>query len=135
MNQTVPNPTTLACRRYLRQMAGMTVVYLIVLYVSVTQLRHIHTGTLHYLIALVPLVPVALLVPIFIGYYRNVDEFERRMQTESLAIAGGITAVLGATYGFLELAGLPNPSAWWTWTVFMVTWAIVRPIVGRHYSR
>jgi hypothetical protein len=134
MNQIAPNPTTLACRRYIRQMAGMTIAYLIVLFGAVTALKHVHTGPLHYVIALLPLIPVALLVPIFIGYLQNTDEFERRMQTESMAIAGGLTAMLSVTYGFLEVAGWPHPSAWWTWCVFMVAWAIARPIVGRYYQ-
>ncbi len=134
MNQTSLNPTTVACRRYIRQMAGMTIAYLIVLFGSVTALKHIQTGPLHYFIALLPLIPVALLIPIVIGYLRNTDEFERRMQSDSMAIAGGLTAMLSVTYGFLEVAGWPHPSAWATWTVFMVAWAIARPIVGRYYQ-
>lgn len=134
MNQTSPNPTTLACRRYIRQTLVMTIAYLIVLYGAVTALKHIHTGPLHYVIALLPLIPVAFLVPIIIRYLQHTDEFERRMQTDSMAIAGGLTALLSVTYGFLELAGLPHPSAWWTWTVFMLAWAIARPIVGRYYQ-
>ena len=134
MNQTSVNPTTLACRRYIRQMFATTVVYLIVLFGCVTALKHVPDGPLHYALALLPLIPVALMVPIFIGYYRNTDEFERRMQAESLAIAGGVTAMLSVTYGFLEVAGWPHPSAWWTWTILMLTWAIARPLVGRHYQ-
>lgn len=134
MNQTSANPTTLACRRYIRQMAAVTIAYLLVLFGCVTALKHVPDGALHYVLALLPLIPVALMVPIFIGYYRNVDEFERRMQAESLAIAGGVTAMLSVTYGFLEVAGWPHPSAWWTWCVLMVTWAIARPLVGRHYQ-
>jgi hypothetical protein len=134
MDQTSINPTTLACRRYIRQMAVMTTAYVVVLFVSVTVLKHMHPGPLRYVVALLPLIPVASLVPIFIGYYRTTDEFERRMQAESLAIAGGVTAMLSVTYGFLEIAGLPHLSAWWTWTVLMVSWAIARPLVGRHYQ-
>lgn len=135
MNQTSMNPTTLACRRYMRQMAVTMVAYLVILFASVWTIKHVVPGgPFHYLIALLPLVPVAFLVPIFIGYYRNVDEFERRMQMESLAIAAGVTAMLSVTYGFLELAGLPHLSAWWTWTVLMLTWGITRPIVGRYYQ-
>lgn len=133
MNQTQTNPTVQACRRYIRQMAVMTLAYLIILYFAVTALKHVPAGPLHYVLALLPLIPVVLLVPIFIGYYRNTDEFERRMQSESLAIAGGITAMLSVTYGFLEVAGWPHPSAWATWMVFMISWAIARPIVGRYY--
>jgi hypothetical protein len=108
-----------------------------VLYVAVTALKRGHVGdpSLRYAVALLPLIPVATLVPIFIGYYRNTDEFERRMQAESLAIAGGVTAMLSVTYGFLEMAGLPHLSAWWTWAVLMVSWAIARPIVGRFYCQ
>ena len=134
MNETSANPTTLACRRYLRQMFFMTVAYMIVLFGSVTWLKHVPAGGLRYVIALLPLIPVAALVPIVVRYMRETDEFERRMQTESLAIAGGVTAMLAVTYGFLEIAGLPHLSAWWTWCVLMLAWAIARPLVGRHYQ-
>jgi len=109
-------------------------VYLVVLFGSVLWIKHGHLeGALRYIVALLPVIPVAFLVPIVLGYLRNTDEFERRMQTESLGVAAGITAMLSVTYGFLEIAGLPHLSAWWTWTVLMLSWGIARPIVGRYY--
>jgi hypothetical protein len=134
MNQTSTNPTTAACRRYQRQLFLMTVAYLVVLFAAVEILKHVPVGPLRYVIALAPLVPVALLVPIVVRYFRETDEFERRLQTESLAIAAGVTAMLSVTYGFLEVGGLPHPSAWWTWCILMISWAIARPIVGRFYQ-
>jgi hypothetical protein len=134
MNQTSVNPTTLACRRYQRQMLVTVIVYMIVLFGSVTALKHIPAGALRYAVSLLPLIPVAFLVPIVLRYLRETDEYERRMQVESLAIAAGVTAMLSVTYGFLELAGLPHLSAWWTWTVLMVAWAVARPLLARCYQ-
>ncbi|MBV8153837.1 MAG: hypothetical protein JO192_09330 [Candidatus Eremiobacteraeota bacterium] len=114
-------------------MLVVTAAYVIVLFASVETLKHLSAGPLHYVVALLPLVPVALLVPIVVRYLRETDEFERRLQTESLAIAGGVTAMVAVTYGFLEVGGMPHPSAWWTWCVLTISWAIARPIVGRYY--
>ena len=48
-------------------------------------------------------------------------------------IAAAVTGLSSATYGFLELAGLPHLSAWVTWIVVMGSWAVARSVVARHY--
>lgn len=129
------NPTQTALRRY--QVAGaiLLAAYFVVLSSCVTLLKELHpVGGLRYLLCLAPVVPVALLVPAVVRYFRDTDEFERRLTTDSLAIAAAVTAILSVTYAFLELAGLPHLSAWITWTVLMFTWAIARCIVARRYQ-
>jgi len=128
------NPTVAATRRYTAGLAAAMAGYVVVLFVTVWTIRHYDPqGVLRYVLALAPLVPIALIVPIGVRYFRDTDEFERRMMTESLAIAAGVTALLSATYAFLENAGLPPLSAWWTWSVLMGSWAIARMTVCRRY--
>jgi hypothetical protein len=130
------NPTQAAGRRYLAQLFVLMVVYVAVLFGAIAIVNAMHpTGALRYAILLVPLVPVVLLVPAILRYFVETDEFERRVMTESLAIAAAVTALLAVTYGFLEVAGLPRPSAWMTWIVLMGAWAVARFLVTRHYQR
>lgn len=129
------NPTEQAKRRYLTGLTIAMVAYLVVLFGSLTVVQRFEpAGLVRWLLLLAPLVPVAFLVPLVIRFMRETDEFERRIVTESLAIAAGVTAILAVTYGFLENAGLPHLSAWWTWGVLMFSWAIARVFVARHYQ-
>ncbi len=130
------NPTQAAGRRYLLQFGLLMVAYVAVLFGSIAAVNATHPeGALRYALLLAPLVPVALLVPAIVGYFVDTDEFERRVMTESLAIAAAVTALIAVTYGFLEVAGLPRPSAWLTWVVLMGSWAVSRWVVARHYQQ
>jgi hypothetical protein len=57
----------------------------------------------------------------------------RRMIVNSIALAGGATALLAVTYGLIEGEGFPFISAWWTYSVFMTSWVIAGFFVRRHY--
>jgi hypothetical protein len=130
------NPTQAAGRRYIVQMGILIGAYVAVLYGSIATVNALHpAGALRYLLYLAPVVPVALILPTIVRYFLATDDYERRVITESLAIAAAITALLAVTYGFLEAAGLPRPSAWITWFVLMGSWAVARFVVARHYQQ
>lgn len=129
------NPTSAAGRRYFIQAGMLAVAYVFVLFGAIAVVNEVHpTGIARYALLLAPVIPVGLLVPVIVRYFRDTDEFERRVMTESLAIAAAITALFSVTYGFLETAGLPHLSAWVTWAVVMISWAIARSVVASHYQ-
>lgn len=128
-----PNPTTQAQKRYLIQFTIAIVAYLVVLFGTRFAFRGL-TGPLETIVALLPIIPIAFIFMAVVRWLANTDEFNRRIIVESLAIAGGITALLAATYGFIENDPLPRPSAWWTWGVFMFAWAISSMILRRRYQ-
>jgi O-antigen/teichoic acid export membrane protein len=128
------NPTAVANRRYVVQIVICMVAYIAVLFPAVWLLNRGLEGPLKFVVAVAPIVPVAFVFLAVLRYFAATDEFERRVMVESLAVAGGITALLAVTYGFLQNAGLPYLSAWWTWTVFMASWLIARLLVSRHYD-
>jgi hypothetical protein len=132
---THDNPTVRARRRYIVRFTIAMIAYALVVLTTVLLVKRLEVhGIARYLLLAAPLVPLGFLVPVLIQYLRETDEFERRIQLESLAIAGGVTAALSVTYGFLESAGLPHPSAWWTWIVVMGTWGAARCFVSRQYQ-
>jgi hypothetical protein len=129
------NPTKVAARSYRIQLAVTMGLYVAILIASIEALNRLNPqGALRYALILAPLVPVALLVPAVVNYFRNSDELERRIVTEAFAIGAAVTAMLSVTYGFLENAGLPHLSAWWTWTVVMGVSAIARIALNRRYT-
>jgi O-antigen/teichoic acid export membrane protein len=128
------NPTLEAARRYRIALFIALAAYAIVLFATIALIKRFEPPVpVRVLALLAPLVPVGFMASVFLRYLRQTDEFERRVVTDSLAVAAGITAMLSITYGFLEVAGLPHPSAWWTWMVLMGSWGVARCFVAGRY--
>ena len=126
------NPTTRAMRRYMAEFTAAMVLYVVVLFGTRIAFRTYH-GPLETLIALAPVVPVFLVFIAALRLFQGTDEFNKRLMTDSLAIAGVITALFAVTYGFVEGDPLPRPSAWWTWTMFMAVWLAATLVLRLRY--
>jgi hypothetical protein len=85
-------------------------------------------------LAVVQGVTTAAVVLISVRSMRRLDEMQQRIQLEALALAFFGTGVLGATYGFLEGAGLPLID-WGAsiWPVMIGLWALGVLIASRRY--
>ncbi len=128
------NPAVAANRRYFWELGLAMGLYMVVLFSALTLVNGKHvSGGLEYAVLLAPVVPVALVFASVVRWLRSADELERQITLEALAVAAGITALLSVTYGFLEIAGLPHLSAWFTWCVLMGSWGIAKPFVARTY--
>jgi hypothetical protein len=111
---------------------------LLVLYLGVTAavmvwLRAHPTSDLRVPLALVPLLPLGGAVVLVIRLFRRSDELAHRIQIESLAYGFLLSAPVIVTYGFLEMAGLPRVSVWWSWVVLALGWWVGRRIAVRRY--
>ena len=129
MNQT--NPTAVAQKRYLREMTLATCSYVAILIGSVYALNHGVHGPLKIVVAVVPAFPIAGIFVAIVRWLQSTDEFLRQTQIIALAIAGGSTALITVTYGFLENGGLPRMSVWVSYLIFMTIWGVTVPIVQR----
>lgn len=120
--------------RYQIELFVSLAVYIVLLLVSIHELKRGVSGAGRVLWAISPMLPAAFMVGFIIRYVRRMDELQRRIQTESLAIAAGVTALLGLTYGFLEgSAGFPHIEAWWAWASVGFTWGIAGIVLRRRY--
>ncbi len=128
-----PNPTTAANRRYAIEFALSMLAYVVVLVISITVINYGLPPAWKLVFALLPIIPIAFVFAAIVRYVGSIDELQRRIHIESLALAAGITALLAVTYGFLETVGLPHLSAWFTYAAVMVAWLIARPFVARRY--
>src|SRR2546423_296460 len=118
MDTTTTNPIKRANRRYKIEFGLAISAYVIVFSVR----TWLFFGPLHLAgkpwisiaVALMPVIPIAFVGVAVLRWFRAVDELMRRILTESLAIAGAVTAFSAATYGFLENPPwFPYLSAWW----------------------
>ena len=107
--------------------------YVVIVLISVRAINQGLHDPLRLVFALLPLVPVAFVFAAIVRYMSSIDELQRQITIESLALAAGITALLAITYGFLETVGLPHLSAWFTYAAVMVAWIVAQPFVARRY--
>src|SRR5829696_8820108 len=131
------NPVTHAWRRYLVEFGLSMAAYVATIIVSRWLLRGPMRSAdegLQLAIALLPMVPILLVFGAIVRYLLGVDELVRRVQVDSLALAGGATALMAATYGLIEGDHLPKLSAWWTYGTFMIAWLIASIFVRRRYQ-
>ena len=82
------------------------------------------------LLSLAPMLPAIFLCVVIIRMIRRMDEMQRKLQVEALALAFAGTALLTFGYGFLEGVGLPRLSMFAVWPVMAGLW-VVGVLVGR----
>lgn len=122
-------------RRYLWQIAVLMALYVIILFVSIHALKTRHFSPLFTdLIAVTPAIPMFGVVAAVIQFMLSVDELQRQIHLEALAIAAGVTAALAVTYTFLEGVGFPHSQAWWAFVCIDLVWAISLRFVKRRYE-
>jgi hypothetical protein len=125
------NPITQARRRYLFEFGIFMTAYVAV---CLFWMFHGINGHERIAIALLAMIPIVFVFAAMVRYVLRTDEFDRKVTVESLALAGGATALIAATYGLLEAAGFSKQSAWWTYSVFMIGWIVAKVIVLRRYK-
>jgi hypothetical protein len=113
-----------ANRKYKLELAAAGILYLAVLFGSLSLGKPMEEGLLRTLLLTTPLVPVMLMVWAIARHFGRMDEFLRLRSLESLAIAAAVTAGLSLTYGFLESAGYPKLSMFWVWPVMGAVWGL-----------
>jgi hypothetical protein len=134
MYTTTPRERLIA-RRHLFQMSGLMVLYVAILLMSIHALKTgQYSPQFRALIAVTPAIPMFGVVAVTIRFMLSIDELQRQMHLEALAIAAGITAALALTYSFLEGVGLPHSQAWWWFVCIDAAWGLSLPFVRARYA-
>lgn len=123
-----------ANRKYHLELGMALLLYVAVLFGSITLAKPLDSGVVRTLLLLAPLVPVVLAVWAVARSFRRMDEFVRLRSLESVAIAAAVTAGWTLTYGFLESAGFPRLSMFWVWPVMGAVWGLhvcLRRVISR----
>lgn len=108
---------------YLIEFSSAMLAYALLLVVSLRWLAAGVEGEFpRVLITLLPMLPVLAMCWIVLRELRRIDELQRRIQLEALALAFCATAVATLGYGFLENVGLPRLTMFAVWPVMATTW-------------
>lgn len=112
-------------KMYFRELFGSMFIYVVVLFSVVWFVKGMPSGPTKTMLALLPVIPVLGALWAIVRHFKRMDEYIRVWTLEVIAIAGGITAIFGITYGFLEGVGFPKLSMFVIWCVFMGSWAVL----------
>jgi hypothetical protein len=89
------------------------------------------------IVALAPMIPFAFFLAFILAGLRSMDELQRRIQLEALAIAFPLAILFFMLLGLLELAIPLSPEDWsyrHTWVYLPLLYFIGRAIASRRYE-
>lgn len=127
-----------AARRYIRALWPILISYSLVLFFSGWMLkRGIESMPLRALVALLPVVPLALLLRVALRYLREIDELQRRIEIEAIGISALLVSMLYFGGGLLEQAKVISLDAGavmiWVFPLIMLFYGIAKFFAARRY--
>lgn len=120
-------------RRYLRVFALSMAAYVVAIVITVGFLGSMKPSLLRYLIALLPIVPVAAMLWMFLRCLEGVDELQQRIHRQGIGFAGGATGLLTFSHGLPQNFGLPDIPMLLVLPLLIVTWGIGAGLAQRRY--
>ncbi len=98
--------------------------YLMVLVGSVTVVQANPAEPWKYYIAVLPVIPAALVIWLTVRALGRLDEVQKRMQMQALGFSMVATGLFTFGYGFLEGVGLPHLNSTFVLPLMAVMWGL-----------
>jgi hypothetical protein len=114
-----------ATRKSNVEIGAALVFYMVVLFTSIYIAKAMEPGTARTLVALLPVIPIALAAWAMVRQFSRMDEFVRLRTLQTTAITSAVVGGFCLTYGFLEGVGFPKLSMFWVWGLMGITWFLV----------
>jgi uncharacterized protein YjeT (DUF2065 family) len=127
-----------AGRRYLRALWPILVGYSLTLFLSVYLVkRGIDSVPLRALVAVLPALAIAFLMRAALRYLREIDELQRRIETEAIGIASLLVSLLYFAGGLLQKAKVFDLDAAmamiWVFPLICASYGIAKMVLTRRY--
>ena len=127
-----------AGRRYLRALWPALALYSLTLFASIFLIRRgIESVPLRGLVAVLPVLPIGWMMLAALRYLREVDELQRRIETEAIGIASLLVSLVYFAGGMLEKAEVIRMDAGvamiWVFPLLCGTYGIAKMILTRRY--
>jgi hypothetical protein len=123
-------PVSQAPRRYFIEFNVAMALYVASVVGRKFVVPHVADASLRDLILISPILPVCLVALAVYRFYGRMDEYHRLQLLEALAVSAGITAVVAASWSFLEDIGFPHLEMIHAVMVLMLSWAAVALYLG-----
>jgi hypothetical protein len=122
-----------ASRAYIIEFGIAMLAYVFVLLCSVWLLNQNLPSPWRLAIALAPVIPAIFALVAFVRFLGRMDELQRRIQFDAIALSFGATAILTFAYGFLEGVGFPRLSWIWILPLMVMLWGLGAAIASMRY--
>ncbi len=127
-----------AGRRYLRALWPIMVGYSLTLFLSIWWIkRGIESVPLRAVVAVLPALSIVLLMRAALRYLREIDELQRRIETEAIGIASLLVSVLYFAGGLLQKAkviDIDSAAAMiWVFPLLCAIYGIAKMVLTRRY--
>ncbi len=135
MIEPVPDKLKPVAQRYAREMIIAALLYSAVVFAGAYATRLELPHWVIIVAAIAPIGPAMLMLRAYVTFVNAVDEFQRRIQSEAVMIAAGVTGFGTFTYGFLEeWAGFPHLPLIWVLPILIASWGVALCIVRLRYK-
>ena len=129
---------TPAMRRYMRVMWPIMAGYALTLFASVWLIkRGIESVPLRAVVALLPALAIALFMRAALRYLREIDELQRRIETEAIGIASLLVALVYFSGGLLEKAKVVQVDAGavmiWVFPLLCLVYGFAKMLLTKRY--
>ncbi len=124
-------------KTYLRRFWGGMIGYMITLPLSLVLLQtgRAGEGIGRFIVAIIPVVPLAYAMMASVNNVQRMDEMQRRIHFEAVVIAILVTGAFTFTYGLLEINELvPRLPMITVAPIMIASWGIASYFVSRKYN-
>jgi hypothetical protein len=90
----------------------------------------IENSAVRIMLSLAPIVPTVFICGVIVRAIGQLDELQRKLQLEALALSFAGTALITFSYGFIEGVGFPRLSMFTVWPIMATLW-VVGVLLGR----
>lgn len=104
---------------YYREFGPAMLGYVIVLLAIIVLVDLDSSGGWKYPLALLPIIPAVWGVRAVARHLGRIDEMQRSLQVDGMAVGFGLAMITAMTVGFLAMAGL-DTSRWGPWLIYSV---------------
>lgn len=135
---TRPEPTRMVHKRYLREFLPAMLGYIALIVVFGVLVPKTGSVAGRTVLAILPLLPIVLMIRAMVRLVRDQDELERRIALEAIAIAAMSTAFGFFSFGLLLSAGIgwkvaPDAVAIWVLPCLFGTFGLAKFLVSWRY--
>ena len=127
-----------AGKRYLKALWPIMGFYSLALFASIWLIKQgIASVPLRAVVAVLPVLPIALMMGAGLRYLREIDELQRRIETEAIGIASLLVALLYFAGGLLQKAKVVDLDAAmamiWVFPLLCAAYGIAKMVLARRY--
>lgn len=136
MSTNESSTTKAVGRRYTREMLTAAGIYTAFVFAGAYGVGHMELPRWAIIAAsLAPLLPALLMLRAYATFLRDIDEFQRRIQTDAILIAAAIVGFGSFAYGFLEeWADFPHLPLIWVFPALIFFWGLAACVIRLRYK-